>query len=215
MLDSSDDAARAIADVLLEFINALTRHAVARYGVYDDDGAKSDLFGVRLAAVGKRHRADIGAYCDEIFASLRRDVARGRCASVGVVFRRANAAFDAYRFDARVDARGGETPSAARKRDARDALAATATKFVFVADEGARKARLATAREGRVEFEIVAEATSEDAPEGWRATATSDVDGERDGACEVLGESAVREEIKRVVVEDAFEMVLSRVVRAE
>ena len=95
MLDSSDDAARAIADVLLEFINALTRHAVARYGVYDDDGAKSDLFGVRLAAVGKRHRADVGAYCDEIFASLRRDVARGVCTSVGVVFRRANAAFDA------------------------------------------------------------------------------------------------------------------------
>jgi len=213
MLDSSDDAARAIADVLLEFINALTRHAVARYGVYDDDGAKSDLFGVRLAAVGKRHRADVGAYCDEIFASLRRDVARGVCTSVGVVFRRANAAFDAYRFDVEVATRASGTPSAAAKRDARDALAATATKFVFVADEGARKARRTSG--GRVEFEIVAEATSEDAPEGWRATATSDVDGERDGACEVLGESAVREEIKRVVVEDAFEMVLSRVVRAE
>ena len=212
MPDSSDDAAIAIADVLLEFINALAQHAVARYGVYDDaSSAKSDLFGVKLATVGKRHRADVGAYCDEIFASLRRDVARGRCASVGVVFRRANAAFDAYRFDARVDARGGETPSAARKRDARDALAATATKFVFVAGEGARKARLATAREGRVEVEIVAEATGEDAPEGWRATSTTDVDEE----CEVVGESAVREEIKRAVVEDTFEMVVSRVVRAE
>lgn len=66
-------------------------------------------------------------------------------------------------------------------------------------------------REGWVEFEIVAEATSEDASEGWRATSTTDVDEE----CEVVGEFVVREEIKCVVVEDMFEMVVLCVVCVE
>ena len=178
MPDSSDDAAIAIADVLLEFINALAQHAVARYGVYDDaSSAKSDLFGVkprhRRKAPSRRRRRVLRR-------NIREPATRRRARTVRVRRRRVSTRERGVRRvpvrRARWTRASGETPSAARKRDARDALAATATKFVFVADEGARKARLATAREGRVEFEIVAEATSEDAPEGWRATSTTDVD---------------------------------------
>lgn len=50
-----------------------------------------------------------------------------------------NVVFDVYWFDARVDARGGETSSAARKRDVRDVLVVMVMKFVFVVDEGVWK----------------------------------------------------------------------------
>ena len=75
-------------------------------------------------------------------------------------------------------------------------------------DADARRALPQGRRERQARQAIAAD---EDAPEGWRATSTTDVDEE----CEVVGESAVREEIKRAVVEDTFEMVVSRVVRAE
>ena len=168
----------AVADILLEFIHALTHHVIASRVVASRAAAAQSQHHVLYGARVKAHDDDaaVCAYVERAFESLRQGVSSGDVHTVSVLVREAGGELTES-FEFSLDVAAAPEPSEENKRAVRSALSTLATWFVLAVDG------LAVVGNGSSRsFEIIARAASARCPEDtWRA---EDGDGE-DGVCVV------------------------------
>ena len=162
----------AVADILLEFIHALTHHVIASRVVASRAAEQSHqhvLYGARV----KAHDDDaaVCAYVERAFESLRQGVSSGDVHTVGVLVREGGGEVSES-FEFSLDVAAAPEPSEENKRAVRSALSTLATWFVLAVDG------LAVVGNGPSRsFEIIARAASARCPETWRAEADDKDDG--------------------------------------
>jgi hypothetical protein len=161
----------AVADILLEFIHALTHHVIASRVVASRAAAAQSHHHVLYGARVKAHDDDaaVCAYVERAFESLRQGVSSGDVHTVGVLVREAEERVESFEFS--LDVAAAPEPSEENKRAVRSALSTLATWFVLAVDG------LAVVGNGPSRsFEIIARAASARCPETWRAEADDNDD---------------------------------------
>lgn len=65
-----------VADVLLEFTQALIHHVITARGAYADDGSRSTVYGVRLRAPPASRRVEVERFLEDCLSTLRAPLSR-------------------------------------------------------------------------------------------------------------------------------------------
>jgi len=65
-----------VADVLLEFTQALIHHVIIARGAYADDGSRSTVYGVRLRAPPASRRVEVERFLEDCLSTLRAPLSR-------------------------------------------------------------------------------------------------------------------------------------------
>ena len=180
----------AVADILLEFIHALTHHVVASRVVTRKATTRPPTTHVLYGARVDAHDADtsVCAYVERAFESLRQGVSSGDVHAIGVLVRDdGGEVAESFEFSLDV-AKPSPAPTEENKRAVRSALSTLATWFVLGIDSLATSSPIPVGN-ARRSFEIIARAASARCPEDtWRA---EDGDGE-DGVCVVKNGHVVK-----------------------
>jgi hypothetical protein len=189
-----------IADVILEFIHALTHQCVVSKGLFPSS-RRSSLFGAHVSVVDDTVAY---AYLEDVFDSLRIPLAkyvrtsasnldsahihqmtdcetcvlsqyRGSLQGVNVVFTRADDVLASFEF--RTSLRRPPPPATqAMKHSIHDALSSFATRFVLMSEDDRFKDRGSEAEL----FEVVGVSAADEAPALWTSELVTDAKG-----CEV------------------------------